>query len=250
MFKKFIYTTLLVLASLTTAANNKYELKITDTTKVENKNIHYKAYDDQNFIYVSVSTADKKIAMTMIKNGLTVYFDTKGKKKEKVYIKYPIKNNSKVRQQRNNTDSNERLDINSIIQNIPEEAEYEYYGEKREFNKYLNTLNIFLGYEIKGDILEYYLKIPKEKVTKKNKTDLSKLTIGVITNKRESNNNEDIDSSNDMSRGGGMRSGGGRNGGGRRGGGMSRGGRDENGGRETIEKIEIDFWFDAKLKQQ
>lgn len=245
--KKILYVALFTLTSIIAKANNKFETKQKDTTVIVDKNIRYKIYDDENFIYLTVSSSDKKIAMSMLKNGLTVYFDTKGKTKKKVYIKYPDKSNSKTKQQKDNTNSREKLNINSIIQNIPEEAEYEYYGKKRQFNKDLNMLNISLGYELNGDILEYYLKMPKGKVTKKNKNDLSKLTIGVITNKRENNNNAEMNAdSGGRSRGG--RSGGGRRGGGRRGGGTRQGSRDGNSRRETIEKIEIDFWFDANLK--
>lgn len=138
------------------------------------------------------------------------------------------------------------------IEKLPNEAEYGFYNDKVEFRKDLNSEDITLAFNINGEQLNYNLKIPKSKILKKNKTDLSELSIGIKTNKPERQNNERPDES--MRQRNGNQPSGGRGGGmsgGRRGGnrGNQSGGNDRNQRptQEKTDRFEIEFWFDAKL---
>lgn len=245
---------ILFLIITTTSAKAETKLILTDTTNVVENNVHYKVFSDNNYIYLNISTTDKKTSMSIIRNGLNIYFDVKGKKKKDVYIKYPYK--SEPRQLRQNSlglNKNKEfssIDLSFIIENIRGEAEYGYYEEKQPFHKDLNSQDISLGYKVNGELLEFSLKIPKNKINSKNKTDLSKLSIGVLIKKNERNSEKEIDQG--MKKGGGSRGGGGNRGGG----GMERGGsqmgKGNGGKRQSLqaEQINIDFWFDAELDKK
>ncbi|MEM6515555.1 MAG: hypothetical protein AAF688_05185 [Bacteroidota bacterium] len=105
--------------------------------------------------------------------------------------------------------------------------------------------------------MEYDIKIPKDKILKDNKTDLSKLSIGIKTNEPERQNNQQPDES--MKSRGGNRSGGGGHGGGMfggRGGGNRGGGQSSGNNRpqrptqDRANKVYIDFWFEAQLNAE
>ena len=180
---------ILFLIITTISAKAKTKLLLIDTTNVVENNVLYKVFSDNNYIYLNVSTTGKKTSMSIIRNGLTIYFDIKGKKKKDVYIKYPY--NTEHRQLSQNSQESKKneefsaIDLNSIIENLPKEAEYGYYDEKQLFHKGLNSQDISLGYKATEDLLEFSLKIPKNMISNENIIDFSKLSIGVLTNKFE-----------------------------------------------------------------
>lgn len=243
---------MLFLIITTISAKAKTKLILTDTTNVVENNVHYKVFSDNNFIYLNISTTDKKTSMSIIRNGLTIYFDIKGKKKKDIYIKYPY--NAIPRQLRQNSQEPEineefsAIDLNSIIENLPKEAEYVYYDEKQTFHKDLNTQDISLGYIATRELLEFSLKVPKSRISSEIKIDFSKLSIGVLTNKLERSSEKENKQGQDQ----GMRSGNGNH----RGGGMGRGngqkGGENRGKRQSLETEHtgIDFWFNAKIEEK
>jgi len=249
---KNLFIIFLILTSLSVKAKNKTKLILTDTTEVVENNVLYKVFSDNNYIYLNISTTDRKTSMSIIRNGLTVYFDVKGRKKEDVYIKYPY-NTEPIQlwqnpQERIKNEESSSIDLNTIIENIPKEAEYGYYDEKQQFHKDLNSQDISLGFETNGELLEFSLKIPKNKISNGSQIDFSKLSIGVLTNKFERNSEKGNKQgqNQEMRRGNGSRRGGGM---GRKNGQMGR----ENGGKrpsQQTEQISIDFWFDAKLEKK
>ena len=223
-----------------------------DTTNVVENNVSYKVFSDNNYIYLNINTADKKTSMSIIRNGLTIYFDLKGKKKKDVYVKYPystepgqLRQNPPEQQER---DELSAIDFNPIIENLPKEVEYAYYDEKQQFHKDLNSQDISLGYTATGELLEFSLKIPKSKISNDNETDYSKLSIGVLTNtlkrspEKENSRGQDqgMRRGNGNRRGGGMGRSGGRSGGGNRGNSQSQG----------TTQAGIDFWFDANIAEK
>jgi len=240
---------ILFLIITTISANAKTKLIVTDTTNIVENNVLYKVFSDNNYIYLNISTTDKNTSMSIIRNGLTIYFDIKGKKKKDVYIKYPY--NIKQRHLKQNSQEAKRnqefsaIDLNSIIKNLPKEAEYAYYDEKQTFHKDLNIQDISLSYITTRESLVFSLKIPKSKISNENKIDFTKLSIGVLTNKHK--RSFEMENKQDQ----GMRTGNGN----RRGGRMGRGNGQNNGGNRgekqnlNTEQTHIDFWFDAKIER-
>lgn len=239
---KYLILALLTLSSLNCFASNKRSFS-GDTTQISNKNILYKVSQAGNYIHLNISTIDKKTATSIIRNGLTIYYDIKGKEKKDVYVKYPYSNEPRQSRQgsRGNNDSN-TIDLNSMIEKLPAEAEYSSFEEKQAFNKDLNTLDIAIEnhYAASSQLFEFSIKIPKTKILSKENSDFSKLSIGVVSNKMEGNINKERGQGQNQ----GTRSGGGRGGNGSGRGGMRGQNRQEPS--STAEMITVDFWFDAK----
>ena len=78
---KYLILALLTLSSLNCFASNKRSFSA-DTTEISNNNILYKVSQEGNYIHLNISTTDKKTATSIIRNGLTIYYDIKGKKKK------------------------------------------------------------------------------------------------------------------------------------------------------------------------
>ena len=165
-----------------------------DTTIVSNKGVDYMVTKDKNNLYLNISTSDHRKIMSILHSGITVYFDIKGKKKKNVFVKYPIAPLKPKRKREGNfrAESNPFEDVNKqderivkfIQDNLPQEAEYEYFDSNLKFNILFNRLDItaLLNYNIERKVFNYELKIPKYKINSDPKKDLSKLTIGVKTN--------------------------------------------------------------------
>jgi len=255
---KNVFLLFLTLASLSVQAINGNKQVLTDTLKVTEKNVIYNVFEDNTYVYLTIITSDKNTSMALLRNGLTVYFDIKGKEKKDVYIKYPYKamprQPSQSRQKPDDNDGNTRaIDFTEIIENMPDEVEYGYYDEVQQFHKDLNTQDISLNYSANKEILEFSIKIPKNRINSNKKVDFSKLSIGVLSNKLERNPKNDRENARTPSQGdrkrGGNRGGSGRNGGKKPGG---RGQKGIKGGDVDAQKerITIDFWFDANLKNK
>ena len=241
---KHLLIVLLTLSSLSSFASNKRSFPA-DTTQISNKNVLYKVSQDDNNVYLSISTTDRKTAMSIIVNGLTIYYDIKGKEKKDVYVKYPYSNESKPSQQGSlgNIDVN-AIDLNSMIKKLPAEAEYGSFEEKQAFNKDLNTLDIAIAnhYTASSQLFEFSIKIPKAKIASQENSDFSKLSIGVVANKMEGTVNKERGQGQSQ----GMRSGGGRGGNGGGGGRGGARGQNEQQSSPTAERVTVDFWFGAK----
>ncbi|ADV47498.1 hypothetical protein Celal_0145 [Cellulophaga algicola DSM 14237] len=241
---KHLLIVLLTLSSLSSFASNKSGFPV-DTTQISNKNILYKVSQAGNYIHLNISTTDKKTAMSIIRNGLTIYYDIKGKEKKDVYVKYPYSNESRSFQQGSleNIDVN-AIDLNSMIEKLPAEAEYGSFEEKQEFNKDLNNLDIAIEnhYTASSQLFEFSIKIPKAKIASQENSDFSKLSIGVVANKMEGTVNKEREQGQNQ----GMRSGGGRRGNGSGGGRGGARGQNEQQSSPTTERVTVDFWFDAE----
>ena len=241
---KHLLIVLLTLSSLSSFASNKSSIPA-DTTQRSNKNVLYKVSQGDNYVYLNISTTDKKTAMSIIVNGLTIYYDIKGKEKKDVYVKYPYSNESRPSQQGSlgNIDV-KAIDLNSMIKKLPAEAEYGSFEEKQAFNKDLNNLDIAIAnhYTASSQLFEFSIKIPKDRIDSKKNTDFSKLSIGVVGNKMEGTANKERGQGQSQ----GMRSGGGRTGNGSGGGRGGARGQNEQQSSPTTERATIDFWFDAK----
>lgn len=239
---KYLIIVLITFSGLSSFASNERTFPV-DTTQITNEDIVYKVSQDGDYVYLNISTTKKKTATSIIRNGLTIYYDIKGKKKKDVYVKYPYSNEPGQFQQgsQGNKDAN-AIDIDRMIKKLPAEAEYSSFEERQEFNKDLNSLDIAIenNYTASSQLFEFSIKIPKAKIASQENSEFSKLSIGVVTNKMEENINKERGEGQSQ----GMRSGGGRRGNGN-GRGRTRGQNDQRTS-STTEKVTVDFWFDAK----
>jgi len=255
MYTLFVMT---ILLSKTYGYNNKVT---NDTLKIENENIFYSFTQDKHYIHLNVRTNDRRVMQTMLREGVSVYFDNKGKKKKNVFVRYPLLTEKPESQRRERPSSppNEReertqekrnIDVNKIINELPQKAVYGHFDLEQEFHLALNNLNIdvsFLPEPRHG--LSYSLKIPKSKINADPKKNLSKLSIGVIIGR----DNDNRPSSNSLggkpnNGGGGQmqgRGGGPPGGGGQGRGGVQNGNRQQGQNGQRTQKSTISYWFKA-----
>ncbi|GAA3518545.1 hypothetical protein GCM10022393_35830 [Aquimarina addita] len=243
---------------------------VTDTTQVLDNNIIYKTFDDSNYVYVTASTTDPAILKPMLHQGVTVFFDIKGKKKKNVYVTYPFNEEKKPpkrdrsgqKEENQEMEEREKPDVTKILEDLSQKAMYSYFEEVKEFNTALNNLDIDVSFSTDSlEQIHYMLRIPKEKINTNSKKDLSKLSIGVLIGHNATDKESDgpsggrsqMNIGNGQSRGsggqGGPPGGGGqgRGGSGRSGGGASGGG--ERPSQENRQKNQ-EFWFDANLTME
>ena len=232
-----------------------------DTTQVSDKSELYEVHQDEDYIYFNVNTGDPKMMMSMLRQGVTVYYDIKGKKKRKVSVTYPVRGDAPKRQRQERSlgqQSEERSEPtadrlyemvrNHIKQGLPQQAAYGYHGDDTTFNVQLNSQDITVTfvYDSENQLLNYQIKMPKVKISRDPEVDFSKLTIGVITPERTTENRERGTRQNARAGGGnnqrgGSPGGGGGGRGGQRGGGQKRPSQQESSG------AALNFWFKAGL---
>ncbi len=248
------YTFLIIFALVSTILQAKSDTS-RDTTEVENENIKYRFTSDTNNLYLNIRTSDRKVMMSMLRSGVLVYFDTKGRKKKNVSVKYPYNSVKPDRDGTNSRTDQKPPEFSEIINDLSNQAEYKYFNNSQKFHIDLNRANINLGFEF-FEIersLEYNLKIPKEHVMTDKDLDISKLSLGVViggkNKERQGRKNgqprQGASGSQKGSRSGGVR-GGGRGSGGNRGQGRSSGNSKQQ-EKRAIKTTE--FWFDAVSKK-
>lgn len=166
---------------------------IIDTTTVVNNTETYKVYDDETNVYLTMKTIDPKVATSILRKGLVIYFDVKGKKKKNVSVTYPIvKTQRPPRRNEDRPSKPTDPEVNdSIIEKIyhmlennkPQKALYTYYDKIKEFNTILNNEGIAI--DVRADkqnsCFLYSLKIPKNKINTSTDINFNKLIIGIKT---------------------------------------------------------------------
>jgi len=256
--KKTVKLLVILCTVYSVSAKNPIATGVLDTTVVSNENIVYKVVEDKENFHISISTKDNDIIMSMLRMGVTVFFDVKGKKKEDVYIKYPLKP-IRLGSKRDEEDvpskgfktleeekRSKQYIAKLIEKDLPQEAEYHHFDSQEEFHILLNSLNASISYTYNEEngLLEYRLKIPKNRISSSSKEDFSKLVIGVKTNKKEQTRPKADNRSKSNTRGGRPSSGGRGDGGGR--GKRSNGANLDNQNMQDALKT-IDFWFTVSL---
>jgi len=260
--KSILYIVLLITFNLR-AFNSLPIVKIADTTTVINDSEIYTITEDKRNIFFTLSTTDPKAMMSLLHDGVSIYFDVKGKKKRNVAVTYPLIDKGSrpkpdqqgdVRGRSVQEEESFKAKIIEMLNNeIPQKASYTYYKDNKEFNVLMNNLSIAVAFEFEEErgILTYKLTIPKNRINEDASVSLSKMTIGVKSPERAERERPSGNGGGFQAGGGGRGQGGppgggqgGQRGGGQRGGGQ-RGGGGQNGGQQ--QQNTFNFWFDAEL---
>jgi hypothetical protein len=223
--------------------------------------ISYQIFNDSENLYVNLSSTDQVAIVKIIKSGLSVYFDENGKKNKIVSVEYPLHNNkidfSELRS-KNKGVSRPKLDISNLLASVPNEAVYRNNEAIERFNLDLNNTNISVSLKAVTTEFEnqlvYLLKIPFNKISSKNISELENFSIGIVSGKIEApkrpsgvSDGRPSGSGKPSGVGGGRPNGGGRPasvGGGR----PSGGGRPANASSEIMKPISI--WLNVELLKQ
>lgn len=223
--------------------------------------IRYDVSNDSKNLYIRLNTVDYASVSKILISGLKVCFDVNGKKSSKVFFEYPLPQNKRAPGQgrpRPVAADPSGFSLNRIIEQIPNEGEFDRNGEKERVILSDKDSNIKATIKaVSNDEIIYNLTIPISRISKDGIAALSKLSVGIMAGNTENSS---------MGAGGGGRGGagggGGRSGGGRGGaGGGGGGGRGGAGGGEgapggggggadrTLMTKPVDFWFTVNMFQ-
>ncbi len=219
-----------------------------------------KISSDNNYVYINLMFKEPRALSALLHTGFYVYFDTKGKKKKNVSVRYPLieqpikrmgpppQKGYRVNQEKQQ--EQKRQHLSKILEDLPREAEYNYFDLKETFNLDLNAQDISINFDItEHGAVVYNLKIPKTAITLKT-NNLSKLSVGIVSVKpMNKDGNQSAQFSLGNSGGKGRRQQGSKLGGGQRGGSRQKA-RDSKGKSDQErpkQSKSIAIWVDANL---
>lgn len=221
-----------------------------DTVFHKERNISFKVFEKGRNIVVDFSSEKLELVKLLEQLGLKVYFNEEMKKKDDIYINYPIGSRTEIgldedeQKELQAKRRNQEVDYHMILNNIKDDAEYGFYEKERIFNILLNSL------EVKGnvhlddnDVIHYRLEVPKRLINPENPDQVDAFMLGIesgavpIKQRRRASN-----VSRRMSR----RMGRGRMGRGR-GRQQRRGLQQANTTTITVNKSPVEIWFEVKL---
>lgn len=211
---------------------------------IEDSNISYGFKNDDNYIYICMISANQRFNRDIFMNGLTFWFDTKGKKNKRYGIKFPIGVPMELRK---NMMRREK-EGNSYSPHI--QTEFEFFtgkDEKTIYPLYNNEKNIELILSRNNNNLVYELKVPFSALLK-NENDI--MAVGMELGKMVRGDLSGAHGQESMGKGRGSQGGGGRRGSGGRGGG-GRGGM-SSGNRPSKQRTQTSFekWIKINLSKK
>ena len=252
-------TTLKVIPATAHTSESSRELYYFDS----DSRISYRVFHDRDTLHLKLKTDQRSTMVKMLRQGTTVYFDLTGKKKKKIYVRYPIPGqmDQAFRQSRlQDLDAGQRPGTGSMIQNLPEDLLYVSYGTEeliRPSSPYDRDIHCELSME-KERILVYKLKIPFSRITEEGLSSINTLSIGIEARGIDLPGGSSMRPAAQMGRPGSMSGGGrrpgGRSPGGRPPGGMTPGRRPSGTGSGAARQIDrealtstTEIWFQVEL---
>ncbi|GAA4278624.1 hypothetical protein GCM10022259_33490 [Aquimarina mytili] len=151
-----------------------------------NEFISHEVTQDETTIYLKLSTSHEETIKKLLFLGTTVYFDINGKENRDVYVNYPLKmEKSNVNHIHVQKEQAEEINLQSILEKIPQQATYGNFDQVQQFHILLNNLNINASLRQNDNItIELTIEIPKNRISEEP-FDVSKLSIGVVSGKLE-----------------------------------------------------------------
>ncbi len=242
--KQLVMASMLILVVLGAKARNLEK----DTVFHNERDINFKVYEDGSSVVLKFSSENKRLVKLMEQLGLNIYFNEEMKKRDDIYINYPIGSRTEIgldedeQKELQAKRRNQEIDYRLVLKKINDEAEYGYYEKERIFNILLNSL------EVKGDVhldedevVHYRLEVPKKLINPDDPDQVDAFKIGIesgaipVKQRRRT-----ASAANRMSR----RMGRGRMG---RRGRQRRGMQQNNTTTITIDRSPVEIWFDVKL---
>ena len=204
--------------------------------------IRWMVSNNSTHLVLRFDTENKASQLKILRKGLKIYIDTLGKKKEDIFINYPLASNAKSNRstmpQRTRGQGGQKkkrsFNVSRMVEKVSKEARFQYGGEEELFNVMVNSSDFDVSLEADSENeLSYMVSIPFDRITKKNIYDIQNWSIGIVSGAFEI----PVQKS-----GGGMKGGGA----GGRGGGAMR----SSSGMEMSDMVEpIKIWFQVKLSK-
>ena len=245
----FIYRNILIGLSLFTFSTQvNARMMENDTVFHNERNINFKVYESSSSIIVQFYSEKTQLVKLLEQLGLKIYFNEEMKKRDDIYINYPIGTRTEIgldedeQKELQAKRRNEEIDYNLTLKNIKDDAEYGYNGNERIFNILLNSL------EVKGEVslddeevLHYKLEVPKRLINPDNPDQVDAFMLGIESGSVPVKQRQRTANASRRMRQGRMGRGRGRMG-------MQRRGLQQANTRTiTINKSPIEIWFDVKL---
>lgn len=125
----------------------------------------YTISKDETNLYVKLSTLDTPNQIKILNNGITIYFDSEGKKEEHTFVHFPMTKESRSRPDFEALKNDKKSFIGTQISTLSDDIQISINGKVTQINKKLNSENISVSIDTDGEELVYQLKLPLSKLT-------------------------------------------------------------------------------------
>jgi hypothetical protein len=164
--------------SLTTI-NSLPAHNLSETNKLSNYDskgkVSYCVFNDSTNLHIQLITSDRSAIRKILYGGLSIYFDTCGKKKKDTFVHYPLPKSSKMHQ-------SQGLTLSEQLIFLPKEAIFQNNNEQHTFNTLHTKDSIQVNITSNSTHqLSYHLKIPFECLSKSGIQACKNLSIGIET---------------------------------------------------------------------
>lgn len=217
-----------------------------------NSNVLYSVANDNENLYVSLNTSETTSIAKILRTGLSIYFDVNGKKAKDLFVQYPLAQKQKLSKEEmsnpgSSNNSSPNTQLTKLLAQMSYQAIYHKLSETESFSVLDKNSEIKIVIEsVTSSEITYHLTIPFNKIAISGKSDLSKLSVGIVSGRfdpPDSSAGAGSGSGQGGGQGSGM-SGGGQGGG--QGRGMSGGGQSQ--GNMSAMTTPIKFWFKVELQ--
>ncbi|MFC1729694.1 hypothetical protein ACFL6I_05100 [candidate division KSB1 bacterium] len=148
--------------------------------------LRYDVFNDNENVYLRLNSSDRNTIFKILGGGLSIYFDSTGKKKQVVYLNFPIQNKGNKPHNDNRQNRMDRNSINSFtantIERIPPNAIFinESGTKVFDYRKGYEGIDIVVDVDSTGSFY-YYLTMPIEKIINSGFTNETEFSIGFNT---------------------------------------------------------------------
>jgi uncharacterized membrane protein YgcG len=210
--------------------------------------IRYQVSSNEKYLFLTFNTSNNASIMKIVRTGLTIYFDSNGKKKKDSYVQYPVAKLAKMEKGKIKPDHQKRpqkMNLKNMISGVPREAIYFANETAQTINLSTDTSEFEARLIEENGALTYTIRIPFSKIEGTNYNSRNDLAIGVESGEFEMPSQRPTQSSGGQGGPGGKGGGGG---GGQGGGGRPGGsGGGPGGGQSSEMTTPIKFWFRVSL---
>jgi len=206
-------------------------------------NIAYGVKHDDEYLYLKLKTDDKTAIRKIMMHGLYVYMDPKGGRSKKIFFNYPLIAKFDPSQVRNKSGgmaggSKEEFNVDSFLDRVSMEAVFSDHELAEKMPVFSSKTDFQVELSSEGpNVLVYYLRIPFDRISENGLSDISKLSLGLMSGEMKM---PQMDGSGHPS--GGMQ-GGGRSGGGMQDSDMQQSGSIDRGSMMS----QLSIWFKIDL---
>ncbi len=206
--------------------------------------IRYDVFNDSEFLYIKFDVSNRINQMKILKTGFNIYFDPECKRKENIYLNYPIeRSNIPEKPAMRNEFNRKKNDIISMVNQLPGDAIFNNNDKIERFNCKSNTNGVEMYFTADtNNVLYCKMKISLDKICK----DRTSFSVGMVSGYFEMPKQQGPPGGGGQRQGNGQRQGGGV---GQQSGGMRPGGKayENRSGVNSAMTEPIRIWFILNL---